>query len=95
MNEQLLRSQAKGYAPVNEPGTGVIRLEANGGLVSGVAADADYITLDGIIPVVSSAISTAHNEERVLLISSRLDVDPTYGVQNATYAVQMNRVLDD
>ena len=91
----MLFFSSKGYVPVNEPGTWVIGLEADSGLVSGGGADADDITLDGIVPVVSSAISTAHNEERVLLMSSALDVDPTDSVQNVAYTVQMNRVLDD
>ena len=62
------------YAPMKKPRTGIVGLESNCRLVSRSGADANDITLDRINPVVSTVSSTAHNEERVLWVSSMLDI---------------------
>jgi len=64
INNYTLMKKAE-YAPMKEPGTGIVGLEANGHFVSAVT-NVNDVTPDWIDPVVSTVASAAHNIERVL-----------------------------
>ena len=53
-------------SPVQEPRAGVVSEEPNRGAVSVLCADADDITADGVVPVVTVAAGTTHDRERML-----------------------------
>lgn len=54
---------------MKEPRAGIVGGEPNRGTVSVLGADADDITADGVIPVVTVAAGTTHDRERMLQLT--------------------------